>query len=284
MEVTAGQMVLLGAAAVAFVAAAAVGFRHLRRRPTEDTTEEPASGALGPQARTAVAVGAGLSAALFLWRATASGTIRNPLTTYFDAFLILGLILTAMLVYFRLTRHLRSFCIFLLPMIAAVLLIGGGLQVLSVGVFDKQTALTVGHITTVMLGFACCAVSSVAGVIYLFADRQLRQRGVEKTRWAGLPPLASIEKFNHRVVLLGFPLLTIAMITGGILTEALPGSMEAFAGWSKVLLAALAWGIFGFLLLIRLMPAFRGRRAAQLSIAGFVVLIAAFVMMTRVPR
>jgi len=279
--VTTIQIVMLMAAALAYALAAVAGLRHIRTRQA-DAGDAPTA-TLGSQARIAVAAGAGICGVLLIWRA-ATGSLHNPMATYFDAFLLLALILAGMLIYFRLTRHLRSFCIFLLPMIAAVLLIGGVLQLFSDRPFDAQSALTIGHIAAVMLGSACFAVSCVAGIIYLFADRQLRRRGGGENRLAGLPPLASIEKFNYRILLLGFPLLTIAMITGIFLTIARPTTMEVFAGWSKVLLAAMAWVIFGVLLLIRLIPAFRGRRAAQLSIVGFVVLICVFVAVTRVPH
>lgn len=216
--------------------------------------------------------------AMVIWRFIKLGTVG--LYTHIDAFLLLSLLLTGMLFYFRRSRHLGGLSIFLLPMISIVLLLGSVLTLVTHRVFDYRSSWAELHILIVVAGAACFALGCVGGIVYLLADRQLRLRNRLRTdRWLGLPPLASMERFNQLMVAIGFPLLTMACIMGFFHVKEWNTGILL-----KTVLSLSAWAVYAILLNIRRTPAFRGRRAAWLNIIGFAILLAAFVAVNGMPR
>ena len=122
------------------------------------------------------------------------------------------------------------------------------------------------HVAINMLGFAFFSLASGAAVAYLVQDKL-----VKKKRLAGifqrLPPLDSLDRAEHKLLLWSFPLFTIGIITGAIWTKELE-----VAGIVTILHAALgygAWVICAAVLLLRAGAGWRGRRAAYGTIAGF---------------
>jgi ABC-type uncharacterized transport system permease subunit len=143
-------------------------------------------------------------------------------------------------------------------------------------------AWTLLHIITIFAGTICFVLGFVGGIIYLLADRQLRRKGLDKShRWIGLPPLASLEKFNQWMIYVGFPLLTIATVAGILRiaqSHATPPPDAPMASQTiKIAMGSLSWAVYAVLLHVPLNPRFRGPRAAWLSILGFILFIGAFV-------
>jgi ABC-type uncharacterized transport system permease subunit len=274
------QVALLWAAGVAFAVAFFSAWRQIRApRPASQTDPAPAGPVLGPIARIAFAVGFVLAVALVAWRVLGEGnraaTPHAPLFNFFDLFLLLGILLAAISVYFRITRRLRSLTFFLLPIIALVFILGGVLALLNNRAFEYHSVASALHIVSIIIAFITFALGCAGGIVYLLADRQLKTKGGGgEHRLLKFPSLASIERFNLHAVLIGFPLLTVAMITGGIILYA----RTKDASWTspKVLLAIASWLIYGVLIHIPLAPSFRGRRAAWLIIVGFVMLLSVF--------
>ncbi len=286
------QFLLLVMTSLFFALAFVLGVQHMRRagRLTSDSSiAQPPypilahEASMGPPARVAVLVGTLLALGLYAWRTISERSLALPLSDPFDAFLVLGLLLAFVVIYFRWTRHLRSLSFFLLPMIVLVLLIGAVLALLHPATDrqDYRNVWTFVHVLTIVAGSVCFALGCVGGVVYLLADRQLRRKGLDAThRWIGLPPLASIEKFNRWMIYVGFPLLTIATVAGILrITQQheTPAAAPGFAEFFKIALGSLSWAVYAVLVYVPLNPRLRGPRAAWLSIAGFALFIGAFV-------
>jgi ABC-type uncharacterized transport system permease subunit len=83
------------------------------------------------------------------------------------------------------------------------------------------------------------------------------------------------------MVYLGFPLLTVAMVTGFLrIGQAYAAQTQPTSIWAispKLTLSVLAWLTYGVLLHLPLAPSFRGQRAAWLSIVGFVLFLGGFI-------
>jgi ABC-type uncharacterized transport system permease subunit len=270
------QLLLILVASLSFLAAFASAVPQLRGAAGTD-----------PHARlramySGIGVGVLLSVIVLTWRVAAEHPASLPLYNYLDAFLVLALILTGVLFYFRWTHHLKGLSLFLLPMIAALLLLGGLLDALNKKQFHDASPWMFIHVVTILLGFACFAAACVCGTVYLLVDRQLRKKGLDPShRWSGLPPLASMERFMQRAIYLGFPLLTIAIVAGVVWTINHPTPLGNFWTWPKLVLSAIAWLIYSLMLHVKWTPAFRGARAAWLSIVGFVLLLIVFLVVTR---
>ncbi|MBI5180345.1 MAG: cytochrome c biogenesis protein CcsA, partial [Nitrospirae bacterium] len=90
-----------------------------------------------------------------------------------------------------------------------------------------------------------------------------------------LPSLDVLDEINHRAIIFGYMLFTLGIITGSIWAEYTWGS---YWSWdTKQTLSAVVWFIYTAFLHARFTYGFRGRKAAYLSIGGFISVIIAFV-------
>lgn len=296
-------MILLLATSLVFGTAFLLGLRRLRPQSSEGgsgSIEQPvvATLRLGLTVRTCFIIGLLLLLTLaaarwmaFTGQINIAAATAPAMTTHtdfkpvlafgaFDYFILLGLLLAVLAAYFRLTQHLRWMGFFLLPMVAGVLLLGLVMSVLDTQTFNAHSWLNLIHLSSVLIGSLSFAAACVGGIMYLLADRQLRQHRVTKPHWRW-PALGQLEKFLQRVTYLGFPLLTLAMISGAMRAHQIQADLHSFnAEWltsPKILLSIACWLVYAFLLHVPLAPAFRGRRAAWLSIIGFALLLSVFV-------
>ena len=132
------------------------------------------------------------------------------------------------------------------------------------------------HVAPAFLGYAILVLAACLSLIYLFQERQLKAK-----RPAGgvgrLPSLETLDNLSYRCVVWGFALFTIGIITGGILSKVAWGT---FWAWEPVqILSVLAWLLYALLLQSRA-AGWRGRRAARLTLAGFVLLVVSFLSLS----
>jgi ABC-type uncharacterized transport system permease subunit len=259
-----------------FFAGFLLGLRHMRRPPEGDARDT-----LGAAAWTAVVAGTVLALSMLVYRAAAARSFALPLSDHFDAFLLLALLLDGAVVYLRLTRRFRSLAFFLLPMIGGLLVLGGVLAAVSPGQYRWGDVWMLLHVVSVIAGTLCFALGCVGGGVYLLAHRQLKPGGMEGgKRFGGLPPLATIERFNLSMVYAGFPLLTLAMVTGTLRLAQGAGAVSAWHVSPKVVLAVAAWVVYGVVAHVPLAPRLRGLHAAWLTIVGFVLFLGTYAAVT----
>jgi ABC-type uncharacterized transport system permease subunit len=146
---------------------------------------------------------------------------------------------------------------------AAVLLaasyLGGGAD--AGGSHDFSTAFLVLHVGCVLAAFAALTLAAALGALYLWEERALKRRrpGLLRLR---APSLLTLERLSARTVAVAFPLLTVGMVAGFARGVALD---------PQIVVALVVWALYAAFLLVR--P--RGRRAAELQLAGFALVAAA---------
>jgi len=129
------------------------------------------------------------------------------------------------------------------------------------------------HTGMAFLGYAAFAISFGASIMYLIQSHFLKKRRLGSL-FQKLPPLDVLDDISYRCLTFGFPLLTFAIITGAIWAETAWGtywSWDPKETWSLI-----TWFIYAALLHGRLTTGWRGRKAALLSIFGFVILLFTF--------
>ncbi|MCK4502621.1 MAG: c-type cytochrome biogenesis protein CcsB [Desulfuromonadales bacterium] len=129
------------------------------------------------------------------------------------------------------------------------------------------------HITFAFLGNAAFALSFGAGVMYLIQNRMLKSK-----RFTGiyqlLPSLDTLDKVNYTCLSIGFPLMTLGIISGAFWANTAWGT---YWSWDpKETWALITWFLYAALLHARLTIGWRGRRAALLSIVAFMFLLFTF--------
>jgi cytochrome c-type biogenesis protein CcsB len=131
------------------------------------------------------------------------------------------------------------------------------------------------HVTLAFLGFALFLLAAAVSVVYLIYERRLKAKRplVAADEW--VPSLEKLDGINYQLLIWGFLMLTLAIITGAIWADATWGhfwSWEPQEFWSFVI-----WLMYAGLLESRLTAGWRGRRVATLTIAVLTVLIGSFV-------
>jgi len=209
---------------------------------------------------------------------------RSPLSSGFDVFTLLGMLFGAMALYLRVMDTGRAPEVVLLPpaiacSFLALLLSGGAYKDFARGVWNAA------HVAFAVGGVVCFAIAAAAGVIYLRTHRLLRRKdpAVFGSHW---PSLERLDRFIHRMLPIGFSMLTLAIAVG--LHEAFARyGAQWFGSWPthpKMLVAGVAWLIYAVALHASFARRFRGRQAAALSIAGFTLLLVVLLVSILMPR
>ncbi len=136
------------------------------------------------------------------------------------------------------------------------------------------------HTTLAFISYASFAVAFGAAIMYLIQERFLKKKRLGPL-YQKLPSLDILDEINYRCLTIGFPLLTIAIITGAIWAETAWGtywSWDPKETWSLI-----TWFIYAALLHGRLTTGWRGKRAALFSIVGFFVLLFTFLGVNLLP-
>jgi ABC-type uncharacterized transport system permease subunit len=134
----------------------------------------------------------------------------------------------------------------------------------------------IAHIIALMLAYTALGFSLLASVMYLVQERRLKSKpkaASGKARLEWLPSLDSLERLAHSTLEFGFPCMTIGLLIGSVLAqETAIGS--AYFRDPKVIASFAMWFVYVVLLLVRRGAGLRGRRAAYLSGAVFLVMLA----------
>jgi ABC-type transport system involved in cytochrome c biogenesis permease subunit len=261
--------ILIVAALASLVAAAAAGIGAARVSPAAAAV--PTDGGsvdLAPERRALLrrAAIAGLVAGLFLLviallaRAIVIGhapwSNLHEFTIAFAAVLLAGYLVLA-----------RSWPISgLAPLVA---LLAAGLVAVALGLDDRVDplvpALQQPLLLTVHVGSAVLAYA-IAGLAFVAAAAELGQR-VADGRLRLLPPVEVARAVSHRAVLIGFPILTVAIALGSVWAN-----LAWRSYWSndpKELAAAATWFVFGAYLHVAGRRDRWERLAPWLIVAGF---------------
>lgn len=130
------------------------------------------------------------------------------------------------------------------------------------------------HFLVAMLAYSLFTLSALHAIFMGFTEKALHKRALTRSL-ASLPPLLTMESLLFRMLLIGFVLLTLALGSGLLFSETLFGKALTFD--HKTLFAFASWGIFATLLIGRHAWGWRGRKALHWTLAGFAVLLLAYV-------
>jgi cytochrome c-type biogenesis protein CcsB len=124
------------------------------------------------------------------------------------------------------------------------------------------------HVTTCFFGYASFAVSFGISILYLIRDRKEGQAaGISK--W--LPASPILDEINYKSIVIGFPMLTLGIVTGAAWANYAWGtywSWDPKETWSLI-----TWFVYAAFLHARVTRDWKGRKAAILSIVGFVAVL-----------
>jgi len=129
------------------------------------------------------------------------------------------------------------------------------------------------HVITCFLGYAAFAVACGISIMYLIKAKhdENGQTVGEGSMMGMFPPSKVLDDLNYRSIMIGFPLLTLGIITGAAWANYAWGtywSWDPKETWSLIV-----WFVYAAFLHARITKGWVGKRAAWLSIVGFAATI-----------
>ncbi len=129
------------------------------------------------------------------------------------------------------------------------------------------------HTSVAFLAYAAFFLTFVSGIFYLIQERELKSKQF-RFFYFRLPSLQVCDELLRRSLVVGFVAMSITIVTGAFWAQQAWGR---FWSWDpKETATLITWGIYLLLMYYRLSSAWRGRRAAYISIIGFVSILFTF--------
>jgi cytochrome c-type biogenesis protein CcsB len=123
----------------------------------------------------------------------------------------------------------------------------------------------IAHVITCFVGYAAFGLSFGLSLMYLL--KRLDSRGRNSVFLNLIPRTGILDDLNYQIVVMGFLMLTLGIITGSVWAHSAWGR---YWGWDpKETWSLITWLVYAALLHSRLVRGWRGKRIAILSILGF---------------
>jgi ABC-type uncharacterized transport system permease subunit len=139
--------------------------------------------------------------------------------------------------------------------------------------FVSHNGWLVSHIVFIFAGYAALVLSFGASLLYLLQERRLKEKK-PSSMISFLPALEVIDQIGYRSLLLGFPFMTLGLLTGSVLAILVYGHVNFLD--PKFSLSILTWVVYMIMVFTRWNSGWRGRRAAVLATVTVVAAIVAW--------
>jgi ABC-type uncharacterized transport system permease subunit len=123
------------------------------------------------------------------------------------------------------------------------------------------------HVGLVLAAFAGFTVAAGLAALYLWLERRLKRHepGVLRQR---APSLAALDRLTGRSIAVAVPALTAGLAIGVVRVESERAALDA-----TMAVALGTWALYAAFVILRFGFGWRGRRTAQLAIAGFALVL-----------
>jgi cytochrome c-type biogenesis protein CcsB len=129
------------------------------------------------------------------------------------------------------------------------------------------------HVTLAFLGNAVFALAFGVSLMYLLQERRLKHKKMTSLM-KRLPSLEALDRLNYVLLVWGFPLMTLGILTGSVWAGIHWGN---YWSWEpRQISSGIAWLFYGMLLHGRITAGLRGKKAALLTMVGFAVVLGYF--------
>ena len=198
----------------------------------------------------------------------------TPITNLFESLSFFSLTIAGVFLFVEMRFHLRVLGAFVAPLAFVFSVFPAFLPGEVAGLAPALNSYWLPvHVLLLFIGDAVFAVAFGAGVMYLMQERQVKGKRMGAI-FRRLPSLEVLDAINYRCLTVGFPLLTLGIITGSIWAEYAWGS---YWSWDpKETWSLITWLLYAALLHGRMTVGWRGRKAAIFAIVGFCAVLFTF--------
>lgn len=198
-----------------------------------------------------------------------------PITNMHESLSFFALTIAGVYLFFEQRYKVRILGSFVVPF-TLLLTLGAGIAPTAIKPLNPalQSLWIYSHTILAFGAYACFTISGGVALLYLIQSHFLKKKHLGPL-FLKLPSLDVLDEIGYRCLAFGFPMLTVAIITGAIWASRAWGSYWSWdpkESWSLI-----TWFIYAALLHGRLTTGWRGRRAAILTIIGFLVMLFTFI-------
>lgn len=129
------------------------------------------------------------------------------------------------------------------------------------------------HLVMSMAAYSLFTIASLHVLLMAMLERRLHL-GALPAGLRRLPPLLTMETLLFRIIWAGFVMLTLTLVSGVFFSEEVFGKAARFN--HKTVFGFVSWIVFAALLLGRHFRGWRGRVAVRWTLAGFLLLVLAY--------
>lgn len=190
----------------------------------------------------------------------------------FNTLSLTSLFFVLFYVLFGLYRPILSLGILAVPMAAVGVSLGYFGQVAYKPLTNLSNTLQI-HILLSFAAYCVLLMAAVQGVLLRLQIRELKRKTIHRFWVSRLPSLQSMESLLFDMVLTGFVILSIALGFGLIATYDILDQHLAH----KMVFSLLSWLLYGLLIAGHYRYGWRGKRAANFTVYGFLLLAIGFV-------
>ena len=190
----------------------------------------------------------------------------------FNVLSLTGWLMLAFTLIFSSYRPVLALNLLALPLAAAALLAGQ----LWHAPYQPITGLSrglEGHIILSLAAYCLLFMAAIHACLLWLQHRELKHQSRHRLWVAMLPSQQSMNALLFDMIGLGFGLLTLALLLGALAVDDLLGQHLAH----KTFFSILSWLLFGGLLLGHWRFGWRGQKAVNLTLWGFVLLVVGFI-------
>jgi ABC-type uncharacterized transport system permease subunit len=130
------------------------------------------------------------------------------------------------------------------------------------------------HVLLNILSHTTLLISSIFSMMFIYQHRNFKNKKVKKI--SRMPSLSLIEKINFNLILISFPIMTIGLSLGFLLSKNQIGSYW-FGTVSAI--SIFSWLIYFSLIQMRIIYNLSGLKVSILSLIGFTSIIISYLFM-----
>jgi cytochrome c-type biogenesis protein CcsB len=206
------------------------------------------------------------------WESYVTGYEYIPLSNLYESLVFFSWAIVLIYLIVDVRYHQRVIGVIAAPLAALALAVTSLLPGIKSNITPLIPALQSNwlaiHVLTCFLGYAAFAIAFGISIAYIIqAKRESSPQG--PICW--LPSAQSLDEINYKAIVMGFPLLTLGIITGAAWASYAWGS---YWSWDpKETWSLITWFIYAAFLHARYTREWRGKKTAVLSIVGFCAVI-----------
>jgi cytochrome c-type biogenesis protein CcsB len=206
------------------------------------------------------------------------GIGRAPLTNLYESLIFFAWCTAVIYLAFEFYYKNRFMGAFVLPFVSVSMAFASFSPIVSQEIQPLVPALQsnwlIYHVVTCFFAYAAFAVACGVSVMYVIKNKKEEKKLPAGNILSLFPSTPTLDDINYKAIAVGFPMLSLGIITGAAWANYAWGS---YWSWDpKETWSLITWFVYAAFLHARFTRGWRGKKAAWLSIIGFFSVIVTY--------